>query len=493
MTISAPLGTPRHLRALALLVGASLLIVVIPLTENAGLYAIAAGLFCCCIGPAWYRWQRGRFDAFETLHVIGLTRFVYFGLGAIWTVQDPSRVAYDIYLVPYIPLAALYCLLGYACLLGGYFGPWFQERAPRRYEDWPGGVMILLVPGIIGFMGRLAGILWTKAYWLGVSLPKMMSSLAQFGSLFLFAWAMGWMLVLSGRATRAQKMIVFGMLVPMTGIILAGLLTDKSLTMTLLGVPLLALWYTKRKLPWFSLVAMLLILIFLVFPFYNTYRRLDPRIATATRVTMTWDLMTRWDFEEYSDRSIGSFKLRMSLVNSVAVVIRDVPRWVPYARGDTLILPTLSFFVPRVIWPDKPVLTLGRDFGETFRVVHILDEKTWMSSTVPGELYWNFDLPGILFGMALWGAAMRFLYRRYGEAEGVDPIRRASHVLLLIQLVHFGGSLSAQTADLVRTLIVLELFCLLSRRLGWIESRPVKPVVTSRPEPTRALAAMKRI
>ena len=83
--------------------------------------AVAAGLFFCWIAPAWYAWQRGRFDAFETIHVIGLTAFVFFGLGAIWSVQDPTRVAYDIYLIPYIPLAALYCLLGYACLLGGYF------------------------------------------------------------------------------------------------------------------------------------------------------------------------------------------------------------------------------------------------------------------------------------------------------------------------------------------------------------------------------------
>jgi len=491
-TLSTPLGTPRSLRAMAIFVGAALLIVVTPMTENAGLYAIAAGLFFCWIAPAWYAWQRGRFDAFETIHVIGLTTFVFFGLGAIWSVQDPTRVAYDIYLIPYIPLAALYCLLGYACLLGGYFGPWFQERAPRRFEDWPRGVLILLVPGILGFVGQLASILWAQAYWLGVSLPIMLSSLAQFGSLFLFAWGMGWLLILSGRATRAQKVIVFGMLVPMTGIVLGGLLTDKSLTMTLLGVPLLALWYAKRKLPWFSLAAMLLILIFLVFPFYNMYRKLDPQIPTATRVALTWDVMTRWDLDEYSDRSVGAFKLRMSLVNSVAVVIRDVPRWVPYASGDTLFLPTLAFFIPRVIWSDKPVLSLGRDFGETFRVVHILDEKTWISPTVPGELYWNFDLPGILFGMALWGVAIRFLYRRYGESEGVDPIRRAIHILLLIQLVHFGGSLAAQTADVVRTLLLLELIYLLSRRLGWVESRPLQPVVASRHGKPRFLTATRR-
>jgi hypothetical protein len=464
---------------MAILVGGALLAVVIPMTENAGLYVLVAGLLFCWVGPAWYQWQRGRFDAFESVHIIGLTYFVFFGLGAIWSVQDPSHVAYDIYLIPYMSPAALYALLGYVFLLGGYSGPWFQERAPRRVEDWPSGVMILLVPGILGFIGRIAGIIWVQGYWLGISLPVGLSSLAQLGSLFLFAWALGWLLVLSGRATRGQKIVVFGFLVPATAVILGGLLTDKSLTMTLLGVPLIALWYSRRRLPWASLLAMLLILIFLVFPFYNTFRKIDPRIPAGTRMGLTWEVMTHWDFDEYSDRSVGAFKLRVSLINSLAVVIRDVPRWVPYARGDTLFLPALAFFIPRVIWPDKPVMTLGRDFGETFRVVHILDEKTWVSCTVPGELFWNFDLPGILFGMALWGAGMRFLYRRYGEAEGVDPIRRAIYILLLIELVHFGGSLAPQTASLVRTAIMLEVFRLLSRHLGWVERRPVQHVVAS--------------
>jgi len=44
---------------------------------------------------------------------------------------------------------------------------------------------------------------------------------------------------------------------------------------------------------------------------------------------------------------------------------------------------------------------MGRDFGEKFRIVHILDDKTRISLAVPGELYWNFDLPGILVGVAI--------------------------------------------------------------------------------------------
>jgi len=63
------------------------------------------------------RWQQGKLDAFESVHVLGLVYFVYFGLGAIWLVQDPVRNAYDIYLVPYVPRAVVYCTLGFGALL----------------------------------------------------------------------------------------------------------------------------------------------------------------------------------------------------------------------------------------------------------------------------------------------------------------------------------------------------------------------------------------
>jgi hypothetical protein len=246
-------------------------------------------------------------------------------------------------------------------------------------------------------------------------------------------------------------------------------MTDKSLVMSLAGVPLIALWYGRRKIAWRSLLLLLLVLVFVVFPVYNTFRVLDARIPWATRVSMTADIMREWDLEEYRQRSLVTFRARLALANSVAVVMRDVPRWVPYAWGETLFLPLLYMSVPRFLWPEKPYFAMGRQFAETFRVVHVLDQETRVSVTVPGELYWNFDLPGVVLGMALWGLAMRFLYRRYAEAAGLDPVRRAIHVVLLIQFVHFGGGLAGQGAAILRTLVLLEAYRWIGRRAGWVE------------------------
>ncbi len=136
-------------------------------------------------------------------------------------------------------------------------------------------------------------------------------------------------------------------------------------------------------------------------------------------------------------------------------------------------MPAMALFVPRFLWPDKPMFMMGRDFGVKFRVVNVVDDKTRIAVTVPGELYWNFDLPGILLGMALWGMVVRLVYRRYASSAGLDPVRRASYILLLIQFVHFGGGIAGQSVGVIRTLIILEVFCWTCRRLKLIQTAPV--------------------
>jgi hypothetical protein len=328
------------------------------------------------------------------------------------------------------------------------------------------------VPGLLGLIGSLAESAVTLSVRLGLSYLNLVSSLAQVAGLFHFAWALAWLLLLSGRATDAQRWVVRLFMIPSALLIVVASMTDKSLAMTLAGIPLIALWYTRRKIPWKTLLVLLLLLIFVIFPLYNTFRLLDPRISWTERVGITYGVIRGWDLEEYQESSVTTFKRRVAMVNSVAVVIRDVPRWVPYANGETLFLPTIGFFIPRVLWPDKPYFAMGRTFAETFRVVHILDQETRVAVTVPGELFWNFDLPGIVIGMLLWGLALRFLYRRYGEGSEFDPVRRAIHIVLLVQFVHFGGGLAGQLVTVVRSLVIIELMCWVGRRAGFLEVLP---------------------
>jgi len=216
--------------------------------------------------------------------------------------------------------------------------------------------------------------------------------------------------------------------------------------------------------------------VFVIFPVYNTFRVTDRRGAQTQRLEATAQTIGAWSTDKYLEHSLGAFKERLALVNSVAVVIRDVGRWVPYAKGETLFFPTVAFFVPRVLWPEKPMLTLGREFGQTFRIIHSLDNKTFIAATVPGELYWNFDLPGIVFGMALWGIAMRALYRRFGQAPRDAPVSRILHMMVVIEFAHWGGGIASGVVGLTRTLLVLAAMSWVGRNWGLLEREPVDEI-----------------
>jgi hypothetical protein len=470
-TLAVPRGS-RSLQVAILALGCGVLALSMLVVGNYWLFGMAGILLACFLLPMWHDIHLHRFDPFETIHLMGLRYFAYFGLGAIWTFQDPEAVAYDMYVLPYLVPATAYCVIGYVALLAGYYNPIFRRGALPVVEERPNSVWFVLIPGVIGLVGSLFSAFWTWAAWAGISLSGAVSALGQLTPLYHFAWALCWLLVFSNSTTPRQRWALLAFFIPASVLIVGSTLTDKSLAMTIAGVPLAALWYTRGKLPWKTLSALLLLLIFVIFPFFNTLRLFDARLPFSARVAMTRRVIGTWDVDTYLHHTTTAVQRRLALINSVAVVVRDTPRWVPYAEGRTLFMPTIAFFIPRALWPDKPSFTLGREFGETFRVVHILDEKSSIAATVPGELYWNYDIPGIVVGMVLWGAAMRFFYRRYGEARGIDPVRRAIHILLLIQFVHFGGGLAAQSVLLFRTLILLEGYRWLARRMGLVHTEP---------------------
>jgi hypothetical protein len=481
----------QGLRVALVFLAAAAVTATIPMVSHGWLYAIVACLFLCWLVPVWTHWHRGILDFFEPIHIIGMISVVYFGLGAIWVVGDPENVAFDRYIVPYIPTATVLSLVAYLMLLAGYFGPWGPRILRRPTEEIPIGAMFMLIPGLIGMMGFLAAAAWRWTVLIGISLPAQISSLAQASPLFIFAWSLAWLQYFGGRASRSQYWTLFGIFVPGVLLIAFVSLNDKSLLVELAGIPMIALWYTRRKIPWRTLLLLLLILVFVVFPFNNTYRNLDARISSAQRLSMTANIISDWDSHQYLRRSIGTFKFRMSLINSVAVIVRDVPRWVPYAKGETFMLPTLIFLIPRFIWPDKPYYYFGRTFAEKFRIVSFLDKGTNVAPTFHGELYWNFDWPGVVLGMFLWGLALRWVYRRYGEREDLDPIARAIFIVLLLRFVHFEGGVVGQTVDVIRLAVMLELWRFVGRRLKLSRVVPTLPNPPLSPRRSAALGALK--
>lgn len=107
---------------------------------------------------------------------------------------------------------------------------------------------------------------------------------------------------------------------------------------------------------------------------------------------------------------------RASVKASMQMIIDKTGVDVPFQHGRTL-APLLATFIPRVVWPNKPDIATGQVVNKEFHVSAAEYSDTYISPSIPGELYWNFGWPGLLIGMGLIGCSLGYLGQRYNLAE----------------------------------------------------------------------------
>jgi hypothetical protein len=64
-----------------------------------------------------------------------------------------------------------------------------------------------------------------------------------------------------------------------------------------------------------------------------------------------------------------------------------------------------------VLWPDKPSLTFGVQFGHRYGMLDVSNTSTTVNLTWVTEFYANFGYFGVIVGMALIGMAFALMER----------------------------------------------------------------------------------
>ena len=206
---------------------------------------------------------------------------------------------------------------------------------------------------------------------------------------------------------------------------------------------------------WMTLTAFALVSIFIVFPLYYTVRSYKASVySQGERISKTYESATRQRADVFAVEALKTTARRLAIVNSTAVVIRDCGGRVEYQMGNTLWIGVVSMFVPRILWPDKPIVVIGFQFAKTFHVVSF-GNYAYISPGQPGELYWNFHVPGVVLGMFFIGFWFRALYQRFGLNRGTDPFRLGIYVTLLYaSLVGTDGGIGAVEGQVIRELLI---------------------------------------
>jgi hypothetical protein len=233
----------------------------------------------------------------------------------------------------------------------------------------------------------------------------------------------------------------------------------------------------ERKLKKGWIVAALLGLV-VIYPFSIQYRELvrsrsdeamgvggAQTIAAAALEQATATDSTAADWLESGVRSSVS---RLNLLQSVAAVLALGPE-ADWLQGDERwwMLPFYPF-IPRFLWAGKPVLDKGRRFSLALG----LGDQTSTAITYPGDLYFEFGMPGLLVGMLLFGLIAERLTKRYG----VPGSKRRLFIYTGVFMT-FVTSIELDAFDfwstLIRSLVIL---C----AVAWIVYRPRRGLAAER-------------
>ena len=413
------------------------------------------------------RRQAESMDYLEVFLPYGLFEIMSFAFSALYLTYSklpvvPLRASLEPYLTSALALGAV----GFLSFTAGY-GLCVRGVTPSRTHGlMPRKILAFLLPGALGFVGYMADIRQNTQMLSGQGISPVFSALQQFIPLFLFAWSMVWQTFWAGHEPRLRNWPLLAVFISMTLVLIYLTVGGKELTITLLAFPALAYCSVRRAFPWKTVFVLLLVSIFLIFPIYNTFRFQNRHLDTSERLDMTLQQAQRWDAETYFDRSAEAFLRRMGVITSVSAIIRDTGRFVDFQYGRTLILAPIGFFIPRILWPEKPSIVIGREFGVTFQLVGPSDDETSVAVSAIGELYWNFHIPGVLIGMFILGAGYRWYYLKYGMGTAFDPVRKSIYLALLSCALHAEGNVAAVVSGFIKSLFIFSALLFVLRRIG---------------------------
>lgn len=459
----------RHsgsLRVAIVFVAIGAVALILPMVPRVDRVALAVVMPVTMVLYLTLRREQKPLDLLEVFLHYSLFQIMISAVGALYLTYAKGKLIHrSASLEPFLTAALALVVVGYLFFTAGY-GLCFRDLAPSRIQGLrPKKLSAFLLPGVLGFMGYLGGVGQERVFLSGQGISAVFSTLQQFIPFFLFAWSLVWQTFWNEPKRHLRHWLPLAFFIPMVLAVIYLTVGGKELTITLIAFPALAYLVVRRSLPWKTVLLVFLISIFVIFPIYNTYRVQSRNLDTAERLDRTLRVAQRWDTEAYLDRSIQAFLGRMAMITSTAAILRDTGRWVDFKYGDTLILAPIGVLIPRILWPDKPSIVIGREFGATFQLVNESDRETSIAISAVGEFYWNFHIPGVLIGMFLLGAGYRWYYLRYGSGTAYDPIRKSIYLALLTQTFAVEGNVAAFAAGFIKTLIMLSVLLFFLRRI----------------------------
>ncbi|RMG74048.1 MAG: O-antigen polysaccharide polymerase Wzy [Chloroflexi bacterium] len=330
----------------------------------------------------------------------------------------------------YILQGVLISLVGFISFYLGYF--WqgkvrlhkFIPKIP--FHDKPphflwGKIIIVFSIGIFAFSQLFNSGAAMRFVWNPDQVNSVDSQLWVLLSAFRdYALVLAWSSWGAGRKYKFLAVLFLGINI----IIGIGIGSKNAIFVSLLAVLLslnYALKVSRKRLFWLSAFG-ITVFIFLFFPFVQNYRQTYLDIVGFQTTRKISDLVEVADATSLSDTgNVAGGKYGQNNVvdvinravwfNAIVMIRWRVPSQIDYQIGSTF-YPLLIGWIPRAIWPNKPILSQG---AFMHNVIIGASTQSNVGLTSIGDFYLNFGLLGVLIGMFLLGVIIRTIYL-YGQS-----------------------------------------------------------------------------
>ena len=180
----------------------------------------------------------------------------------------------------------------------------------------------------------------------------------------------------------------------------------KYLIVQVLIIPLIIWYMTFKMLPKLKYIFITVLLILIMFPALHIYRVAQENYLGSTNVVFSLN-----EIIEVIDNTLnqvsdvhevgaqGRAYGRLSEIEVVSGAIRVIEEDIVPLKWGKNYFDAFVNLVPRAIWPEKPYVFYGNEFGHLIGLIPYYDISTSIAPTLIGEAYLNFRMFGIFIAV----------------------------------------------------------------------------------------------
>jgi hypothetical protein len=426
------------------------------------------------VAPIIYLGVKKRFDLFHPLVFAAWSYFIpAFVLGSLILasgLSEPFYLAFIPDLEYFLPLTLVYIALGFAGLTFGFalpFGKRLGDALSRRLPVWDWRPGDILFPGLLLLA---AGVFFsTSAFTAGILgyqrsqvLEVFDATLATFTYFVPVASFVLWYAIFrTEQRTLNFKItaIILIALVPFSTV-LAG--SRGGLIHNLLPIAM-AFWLSGRRIKLHHGVIFGVLLtgaVLLGVIYGTTFRRVkgdEEQVDFNVYMNQSGQalqIMSDRGLKDNMTFALDTFAQRIETTSSLAVVVANYEQLENYASdyglAGNIWTYTWTAFIPRFLWPDKPIVSDSRAYS----ALYFDYGDNSFAITPMGDLLRNFGPLGVPIGMALLGFILRVMYVSLIEGPTKSVWRSAAYYLLLVN-VSYEGFYGTIIPSLLRLSVIL--------------------------------------